>query len=130
MTERSTRKTLPLNQLLLILMGILVLYLLIDFGQQIRISQQQRERLDRLEQEILAAEQEQQQLMDEQAHVQSDEAVEIWARANGLSQPDEVPVVVIAPPGEPAGPGQQNPSQSLSPDQAREAWWDLFFGSP
>ncbi|HSJ52542.1 MAG TPA: hypothetical protein VLC52_02250, partial [Anaerolineae bacterium] len=60
--------------------------------------------------------------------VESPAAVEAWALENGWARPDEMPVVVIRPDGEPdSGSGDQHGDEAglLAPQQA---WWDLFFG--
>ena len=45
MSERRLRIGFPSNQIVLILMGILVLYLAADFGRQVIVSQQQNDDL-------------------------------------------------------------------------------------
>ena len=129
MTERLARRIPSIGQILLILMGIILLYSLADFGRQIGVLQQQRRELRRVDQKISVAQQEQATLEKDLAYVQSDAAAEEWARGNGLAKEGEVPVVVIAPAGEATQPRQERPAQGLTPDAYRETWWELFFGN-
>lgn len=129
MMDRPARRALPLGQILLIVMGIVILYLLIDFGRLVGVSYQRRKELHQVEQQLLAAQDRQAELQERLAFAQSDAAVEEWARENGMAQPDEMPVVIVAPAA--GGSLQQDrvQAESTSPDLFREAWWDLFFGS-
>jgi cell division protein FtsB len=127
MTNKITRKTLPISQVLLILAGLLVLYMLLGFGRLIRVYQQQRQELQQLDQKIVLAQQEQAELEKTLKYAQSDAATDGWARSNGLAKPGEVPVVVIAPPAGPSLPMNEN-LEGTNPGSPRDAWWDLFFG--
>ncbi len=123
------RRLIPLNQILLILMGILVVYLMVDFGRQVGVSHQRRLELDQIEQQIEAALAEKSELEDQLAWAASPEAVEAWARRNGLTRENEVLVVFL---GEPSGlPDQASPlARPKTPaTSTRAAWWDLFFGT-
>jgi cell division protein FtsB len=127
MTNKVTRKTLPVSQALLILVGLFVLYMLLSFGRLVQVYQQQRHELQQTEQEILLAQQEQARLEEIRQYAQSDAAAEEWARSNGLAKSDEVPVVVIAPPARPSTPSNNN-LEGANPSAPRDVWWDLFFG--
>lgn len=128
MIEGRVRRTSLLSQLLLLLMGILLLYLVVDFGRQVIASYQRQEELQQVERDIAAAQEETQRLEARLNYARSAQAAEAWAREQGWARQGEVPVVIIAPPAslvpEAAQEGQENPA-SLSP---REAWWELFFG--
>jgi type II secretory pathway pseudopilin PulG len=129
MTDGRVRNSLSFVRILLILMGILALYLLASFVRQVAISQQRRSELSELEQAIAAAEEKRAELEKDLTHAQSDAAVEEWARENNWARPDEVSVVVVAPPAS-ASPGVEGSSEAGGrPDSPRDAWWDMFFGT-
>ena len=128
------QRLIPLNQILLILMGILVVYLMVDFGRQVGLSHQRRQELDQIEQQIQAALTERSDLEGQLAQATSSEAVEAWARRNGLTRENEVLVVFFGgPPREPSIPllaqGSPFARPEALPASPREAWWDLFFGT-
>jgi hypothetical protein len=128
MTVGKVRNSLPLVRILLILMGVLTLYLLVSFVRQVAISQQRRGELLELEQAIADAEEERAELEEARAYAQSDAAVEEWARENNWAGPNEVSVVVIAPPAS-ASPGVEGTSEGGGrPGSPGDAWWELFFG--
>jgi type II secretory pathway pseudopilin PulG len=129
MTDGRVRNSLSFVRILLILMGILALYLLASFVRQVAISQQRRSELSELEQAIAAAEEKRAELEKDLTYAQSDAAVEEWARENNWARPDEVSVVVVAPPAS-ASPGVEGSSKGGGrPDSPRDAWWDMFFGT-
>jgi cell division protein FtsB len=128
MTNRLAHKSLPFGQILIILAVVVAIYLLVDFGQQVQVSNERREELERLQQKIAAAEEQQVRLEEQLEYVQSGELVDAWARQNGLAKPGEVPVVVVAPPGDATAPIEKGLEGSLASGSAREAWWNLFFG--
>lgn len=128
MTDK-VRSTPLINQLLLILMVIMLVYLVVSFARQVGISYQRSEELDRIEQEIDAATEEYARLQQRLDYVRSPEALERWARRHGWTKPNEVLVV-------PVGGQAESPSAAQAPaetrnklDSPRNAWWDLFFGT-
>jgi cell division protein FtsB len=130
MTGDRVRRALPINQLLLLLMGSLILYLVVDFGRQVVSSYQRREELQQIEQQVQGAQQETEQLNARLTYAQSPQAAEEWAREQGWAKEDEVPVVIIAPSApDSSGGGSRSPVAAAAPSQ-REAWWDLFFAEP
>jgi len=128
MTHRQVRKAFSLRQLLLILTAGVLLYVGLDFFQQASVSQQRRADLRQVELEIATAQEEKAQLEKRLDYVRSPGAAEEWARENGWARPDEVLVVVVAPPAE-RGHGTEGNLEDLQPDSSRDAWWDLFFGT-
>jgi type II secretory pathway pseudopilin PulG len=129
MTDGRARNSLPLVRILLILMGVLALYLLANFVRQVAISQQRRSELLELEQAIADAKEERAELKEALTYAQSDAAVDEWAHKDSWARPDEVSVVVVAPPAS-TSPGEEGRSQGGGgPDLPRDAWWDLFFGT-
>jgi cell division protein FtsB len=129
MTDGRVRNSLSLVRILLILMGVLVLYLVVSFVRQAAISQKSQEELAELEQAITAAEEKRAGLREDLVYAQSEAAVEEWARENNWAKPDEVSVVVVAPPAS-ASRGVEGSSEGAGgPDSPRDAWWELFFGT-
>jgi hypothetical protein len=128
MHDRITHRLLPIHQVLLIPAGLLLLYELVTFGQQIRLSQQRRQELEHLEQKITLTQQEQVRLQELRDYAQSDKAAEEWARENGMAKPGEVPVILVAPTADPTLKSEQEPPSTL-PQGPRDTWWDLFFGT-
>ena len=130
MTGDRVRRALPINQLLLLLMGFLILYLVVDFGRQVVSSYQRREELQQIEQQVQAAQQESEQLKARLTYAQSAQAAEEWAREQGWAKKDEVPVVIIAPAASISGGGGSRSPVSTAISSHRDAWWDLFFAEP
>jgi cell division protein FtsB len=129
MTNRLAHKSLPLGQILIIMAVVVAIYLLVDFGQQVQVSNERREELASIQQQIAAAEEQQARLEEQLVYVQSGEVVEAWARQNGFAKPGEVPVVVVAPPGDGAVQTEEDSEGPVRPGSFRETWWNLFFGS-
>jgi len=129
MSERRLRIGFPSNQIVLILMGILVLYLAADFGRQVIVSQQQSDDLSQVQAQIAASEEHQAVLQAQLEYSQSDAAAEAWAREVGWVKAGEVPVVIVAPGAVvPGAETQPNATPSGSGTMLKE-WWNLFFGS-
>ena len=95
-----------------------------------QVSNQRRAELESLRQQIAAAEEQQTRLKEQLEYVQSGEAVDAWARQNGFAKPGEVPVVVVAPPGDASPRADEGSEEPVAPSSFRETWWNLFFGSP
>ncbi len=127
MTEGKARKMLSLSQILLILMGIFVVYLVVNFVRQIGVSHQRRQELRQLEDEVAAALQVHADLEQQLDYAPSGAAVREWALANGMTKPDEV--LVVVPSLEPVPAVEESPEEGVSPGSPRETWWDLFFGT-
>jgi hypothetical protein len=117
-----------LRSLSLMVMAAILLYLGADFVQQANASWQRQEELDRLEWRIAAARQEQASLQELFVYVQSPEAAEAWARDMGWARPDEVSVVVVAPPADTFPDVESQEDAEKGPGSYRASWWDLFFG--
>jgi hypothetical protein len=127
MYDKIARRLLPIHQVLLIPVGLLLIYELVTFGQEIRLSQQRRQELQQIEQKITLAQQDQARLDQLHSYAQSDAAAEEWARENGMAMTGEVPVILLAPSVEPTQQSNQEPP-STGPDMPRDQWWDLLFG--
>lgn len=129
MTAFKERKAPLISQIALLLMAILFMYLIVDFGRQVGTSRQRQEELRLLEAEIQAEKAEIANLEEELEFASSSEAVEAWARRRGMTRPGERLVVFFGGSlGEPSEvePPASSPSRADSP---REEWLDLFFGT-
>ena len=127
MTDRKIRSTPLFNQFLLILMGIALLYLAISFVRQVGVSYQRREELESMRKQSLLAKEETAELQRRLDYVQSDSAVEEWAREVGWARPDEVLLVPVWAQAEGSAEPQAAPGQEAAPASPRDAWWELFF---
>ena len=127
MIGKESRRTPFISQLLLILMGTILLYLVVNFGRQVAVSYQQGRELEQIQAKVSLAKEQNQVLLDYLAYAQSDSAAEAWAREQGWAKSGEVPVVVIAP-STAEIPTLESPAQE-SPASSRQAWWELFFGT-
>ena len=128
MTYRKVREWWSARGILLLLMGLTIVYLGAGFVRQASIRQQQRHALGQLESEIAAAQEENATLQQYLEFTQSQAAAEAWARENSWARPDEVSVVLVAPPGESTAEGSQGAEGPVAASTPQEAWWNLFFG--
>lgn len=118
-----------MRYLLLGLVAVLVVYVGTGFVRQAQVREQQREALERVEQEILLAREEAALLQKHLEFVESPAAVEAWALENGWARPDEMPVVVIEPPGGRSPRPEAEDKGEAGLPAPQQAWWDLFFGN-
>jgi len=129
MIGRRWRIGFPSNQIMLILMAILIVYLAADFGRQVIVSQQQKTELGQVQAQIAASVEHRTALEAQLEYSRSDAAAEAWAREQGWVKANEVPVVIVAPDTAPAVETQPNGAGSVSETILQE-WWNLFFGNP
>jgi cell division protein FtsL len=123
------RRLLPFNQILLVLMALLILYLVVDFARQVGVSYQRREDLKQIEQSIDSAQARMEGLQSQLEYATSPAAAEQWARREGLTRPDEVLVIFVGPAATSEPAGEKKPADSTRFNSPRDAWWDLFFGT-
>jgi cell division protein FtsB len=128
MTDGNFRRAFPYRLILSSLMGVVILYLAVNFVMQTGVSLELRDKLRGIEQEIVAAEKANSELEARLDYVSSDDAAEEWARENGWARPDEVLVVVMAPDAEISLGDDLRQEEEFGPASSRESWWDLFFG--
>lgn len=130
MAEGRMRDSLPFRLILFTLMFLVIGYLGFGVARQAVASQQRREALRQIEQEITVSHKEAEWLEERLQYVQSPEAAEEWARENGWVKDGEVSVVIVAPSaGEAPAPGG-GADDAAQVGSNREAWWDLFLGEP
>jgi cell division protein FtsB len=128
MINGNLRIAFPYRLILSVLMGVVLLYMVVNFVRQTGERLDLRDRLRHIEQEIAATERANSQLKARLDYVSSDDAAEEWARENGWARSDEVLVVVLAPESA-AAPGTEiDPEEDAGPASIRDSWWDHFFG--
>jgi hypothetical protein len=127
MTDEKIRRPPLISQLLLILMGAMLVFLVVSFAGQVTISHQQSAKLNRVEDKIRIAVAEKAQLDKYLAYVWSLEAVERWARQHGWTKPNERLVVPVGVGTEGPPPEQEILEEARKPDSPQGEWWDLFF---
>lgn len=127
MTDRRVRAAQSLSWFLLIPIAMLILYLVVDFGQQVVVYHQQKKELRRVDEENQAALADTDELEAQRDYAQSDDAAERWARKLGWARPDEVPVVIMGPDIVSPSSDARRARPVAGPATPQEAWWDLFF---
>jgi hypothetical protein len=127
MIGKETRRTPFVRQLLLIMMGTILLYLVVNFGRQVAVSYQRGHELDQIQEKVSLAEERNQELHNYLEYAKSDSAAEAWARKQGWAKAGEVPVIVVAPSTIETPVLESSPQES--PASYRQAWWELFFGT-
>ena len=118
------------SQLLMILVGIVVVYLVVDFGRTVMASQQQHQDLKELQARLRAVYETQKELEDRVRYNYSPQFVDDWRRMHGLVKEDEVAVIIIGSdeaPEAPVPPVRERPRTTPASIPARRVWWDLFF---
>jgi cell division protein FtsB len=115
------------SQLLMILVGIVVVYLVMDFGRTVMASRRQNEDMKELQGRLKAVYEEQGQLEDRVRYNYSEQAVDDWARELGMVKENEVAVTIIADEEVPKPPVREKPRTTPASIPARRVWWDLFF---
>ena len=130
MVDGKIRNSLPIRLILYLLMVLVIGYLGFGFARQAVASQQRREALRRIEQEVAVSQKEAEWLQARLRYTQSPEAAEQWARENGWVKDGEVSVVVVAPSAVEATVPGREANGAARAGSNREAWWDLFLGEP
>jgi hypothetical protein len=128
MGESKVRFGFPVRQIVLILMTALVLYLAVDFGRQVILSNMRQDDLQQVKDDVAAALQKKQYLEKRLEYVLSPQAAEEWARSVGWVKANEVPVVLVGPTAVPADAGSEGSLSPADQDANRTRWWDHFFG--
>jgi cell division protein FtsB len=128
MTDGRTRRAFPYRLILSLLMAALLLYLAVSFIMQTGVSLDLDDKVQRLDQDITAAERVNAELETRLEYVSSDDAAEEWARRNGWARSDEVLVVVLAPEGGDSPGDRFQQEEEVRPVSNRDTWWNLFFG--
>ena len=128
MTDGRTRRAFPYRLILSLLMAVVLVYLAVSFVMQTGVSLDLEDKVQRLDQDITAAERANAELEKRLDYVSSDDAAEEWARQNAWARSDEVLVVVLAPEAGDSPGDRLQQDQEVRPVSNRDTWWDLFFG--
>jgi hypothetical protein len=118
------------SQLLMILVGIVVVYLVVDFGRTVMASQHQRADLKEAQAQLRAVYETQKELEDRVRYNYSPQFVDDWRRRHGLVKENEVFVIIIDSDEDSEAPVptvRERPRTTPSSIPARRVWWDLFF---
>lgn len=128
MTDSETSRAPFINQVVLLAMCVLIVYLVVDFGRQVVRSRQRHEDLRLVDVQIATILEEEESLQRRLEWVQSPEAAEAFAREHGWAREDEVPVVIVEGAAAPVPTAEPTPAVESAAQSTRDAWWDLFFG--
>ena len=130
MSNEKVHSTPLINQILVVLLGAMLLYLVVSFIHQVNVSRQQLEELDRIEQKVGVGLEKSKELEGLREYIESDEVVEWWARTNAWGKADEIVIATVGDSREPSSPDAQTGTQeSTSANAPRDAWWNLFLGT-
>ena len=130
MASENTRSTSLINQLLLLLMAAMLLYLIAGFAHQVTVSREQQKELDRVGQQVAAELAERERLESDLAQAHSEAAIDAWVHENIWGAEGEVVVAPARGSEMHSDDGQMAPEDAVSGDSPQDAWWDLFFGTP
>ncbi len=125
--DAKARTTRFFSQLLMILVGIVVIYLVMDFGRQVMAMHRVHRELDELQARLDDVLEEQRQLEGKVRYAYSEQAVHDWALRHGLVKENEVAITIVDLATTPEPPILETPRTSPASIPARRIWWDLFF---
>ncbi|MCS6909586.1 MAG: hypothetical protein NZM11_03325 [Anaerolineales bacterium] len=109
-----------------LILFILILIVVVDFGQRLAESQRQVEAVGRVRTEVAALERERAALLTQVAYATTDAAVIAWAHEHGkMIQPGEVLVVPMIPTA--AATPVPPPIAAPTPPPNWQLWLALFF---
>jgi hypothetical protein len=128
MVNGTARRASFINQILLLLMGIVMLYLLADFGRQLAVYYQRRQELRQIEAQVATGQQEELALEEQRDYVLSSVAAEQWARENGWAQKGEQTVVIVGQDAQAGLAPEERTGANPDAPSPQSVWWDLFFG--
>ena len=133
MSKTKRNRTVPLTQIITIVVATMAISMIVDFGRKAAANYRIRREEMRLEQEIVAERAQHEALLASREDVQTDEYVEQVAREElKWVRPGEV-VVVPVPLHREALPTQEAspiPVKPLPGESHWQEWWDLFFDRP
>ncbi len=117
-----------INQIVLLAMTVLILYLVVDFGRQVVRSRQRHDDLRLVDERIATILEDEERLQQHLEWAMSPEAAEAYAREHGWAKEGEVPVVIVPGAATPVPIAEPPPLAELPAGSPRDAWLDLFFG--
>ncbi len=122
------KKILKDKRVIVTVLAIVLVLLLVDFNQRMSLLTRLRGQEKMLTERYAQLESTRMALENELVYIQSDEAVERWAREEAMMlQEGDVPIILL-PPADPV-PTQAPPQQVIIEQIAKwQIWQELFFG--
>jgi cell division protein FtsB len=133
MSKTKRNRTVPLTQIITIVVATMAISMIVDFGRKAAANYRIRREEIRLEQEIVAERAQHEALLASREYVQTDEYVEQVAREElKWVRPGEVVVVPVPLHREalPTVEASPIPVKPLPGESHWQEWWDLFFDRP
>jgi cell division protein FtsB len=122
------KKILKDKRVIVTVLAIVLVLLLVDFNQRMSLLTRLRGQEKMLTERYAQLESTRMALENELVYIQSDEAVERWAREEAMMiQEGDVPIILL-PPADPVP--TQAPSQPVIIEEIKkwQIWQELFFG--
>jgi hypothetical protein len=129
MSNEKSRRTPLMNQMLLVLMVAMLIYLVVSFAHQVTISHQQTAELNQLEEKIRISATERAQLEGYLEYLWSSEALDLFGRLFGWTRPDEQLVVPFGMEAEVPPPEPRSLEDVNALGSPQDAWQELFFNT-
>jgi len=123
------KKILKDKRVIVAVLAVVLVVLLVDFNQRMSLMTRLRGQEKQLTERYAQLESTRMALETELLYIQSDEAVERWAREEAMMiQEGDIPIVLL-PPAEPIP--TQAPSQPVIVEEIKkwQIWQELFFGN-
>ena len=133
MSKAKRHRTVPLTQIVIIVVATMAISMIVDFGRKATANYRIRNEESRLEQEIAAERAKHEALLARREYVQTDEYVERVAREElKWVKPGEIVVVPIPLNRKPLPTPETVPAPAkLSQGESHwQEWWTLFFDRP
>jgi cell division protein FtsB len=133
MSKTKRNRTVPLTQIITIVVATMAISMIVDFGRKAAANYRIRREEVRLEQEIAAERAQHEALLARREYVQTDEYVEQVAREElKWVRPGEIVVVPVPVQREPLPTLEASPTPvKPSPGESHwQEWWTLFFDRP
>jgi cell division protein FtsB len=133
MSKAKRQRTVPLTQIITIVVATMAISMIVDFGRKATANYRVRNEESRLEQEIAAEKAKHEALLRRRTYVQTDEYVESVAREElKWVRPGEIVVVPIPVERKPLPTPETPPAPTelLQKESHWQVWWSLFFDRP
>jgi hypothetical protein len=130
MTATTSRSSQLVSYLLLVLLGLVTLLSLADFGRQLVINQQQHEDLVEVEDKLQLAIHQEEQLEERLRYGRSKAAAEAWGRELGWTRADERSVVIVEAGQFSSSDALDAPRQSSAEPSSGDGLWALLLNRP
>jgi len=133
MSKTKRNRTVPLTQIITIVIATMAISMIVDFGRKAATNYRIRREEIKLEQEIAAERAQHEALLARREYVQTDEYVEQVAREElKWVRPGEIVVVPVPLHREPLPTLEASPTpiKPLQGEPHWQEWWVLFFDRP